>query len=95
MLNPQFYTMDIEDFFLMKKAYEDKILDEKRDKRRMALLIVSPWLKDAPSATKLWPLPGDKNIKRQANDYISEANRKWFEEAKKNPKVNINKINLN
>lgn len=54
--------MENEDFFLMMKGVKDKLIDQKRDLRRMALIIVSPHVKDMPSAMRIWPIEKDEEL---------------------------------
>lgn len=57
--------MDNEDFFLMMEGAKDKIIDGKRDLRRMALIIVSPHVKDMPSAMRIWPIEKDDELQAE------------------------------
>lgn len=57
--------MDNEDFFLMMKGFKDRLIDEKRDLRRMALIIVSPHVKDMPSAMRIWPIEKDNELEAE------------------------------
>lgn len=59
ILPDQFYPMRTEDFELARigfyrnrEYYEDVI-------RRQVIITIAPWVKNLPSAEKIWPLPGD------------------------------------
>jgi len=77
----KFYKMDNEDFFLMKRGFEEMLVDRKRDLRRLALIIVSPQVEDMPSAMRIWPIQKDDEleaeIKRQKEITQEEHNKNW------------------
>lgn len=49
----------------MMEGAKDKIIDGKRDLRRMALIIVSPHVKDMPSAMRIWPIEKDDELESE------------------------------
>lgn len=76
----EFYNLELEDFFLMKQGYKKKIIDHKRDLRRMALIIVSPHVKDMPSAMRIWPIENDEELK----DEVKQHNQLTVEQSNEN-----------
>ena len=77
----EFYEMDNADFFLAMKGTKEKLIDQKRDMRRMALIIVSPHVKDMPSAMKIWPIENDDELRAEINkgkELTAEEHNKNF-----------------
>jgi hypothetical protein len=100
LLPDNFYELDHEDYFLLKKGYFNKRVYEQRVFRRMVMTIIAPWVKNMPSPYSILPLPMDDELMKEIKEYnntegarISEESMKVlraFKEKEKNQKPKDN-----
>lgn len=100
LLPDNFYDLEHEDYFLLKKGFFNKRIYEQRVFRRMVMTIIAPWVKKLPSPYSILPLPMDDELREEIKDYntnrginVSEASMKIlaaFKEKEENQKPKEN-----
>ena len=88
LLPKDFYDMELEDFLLAMQGFHDHQVFSLQMIRRQTWLMIAPHVKKPPKETDLWPLPGDKELKQQANEAISERAKQVLIEHKRRQRVN-------
>lgn len=58
-----FYNMLTDDYLLMHKGFINKRIYEQKVMRKMAEIIIAPWVKNI-NILKIWPLPNDETSKQ-------------------------------
>jgi len=65
----EFYNLDHEDYFLIKKGFFNRRIYDQRVMRRMVMTIIAPWVSKLPSPYAVLPLPLDDELRKEIKDY--------------------------
>lgn len=68
-----FYRMDWEDFFLLRKGFFEKRIYEQRLLRRITFIMVSPYMKQGMTEESLFEIFGDDEIRKQRSIISDET----------------------
>lgn len=69
LLPEDFYLMEHEDYWLLKKGFFNKKVNELVYLREAVMLMVAPHLTKPPNPYTVWPLPGDEERRQMQKEY--------------------------
>lgn len=69
LLPEDFYSMDVDDYWLLHKGFFNKRVYEQRVIRRAVMTVIAPWVKNLPSPYSVFPLPDDDKLQAEIREY--------------------------
>jgi hypothetical protein len=69
LLPENFYNLEHEEYFLLKKGFFQKRVYDQRVLRRVVMTIIAPWVKNTPSPYMVFPLPLDDELRKEIKEY--------------------------